>query len=230
MKQRTRAGRLAALDAWLLRRASSFPTGLFVDVGYGESAVTTLEWARSLRTVNPSARVVGLDLHAPPALPSNEVELHQGGFEACARFSPAAVVRAMNVLRGYREEEVAPARAQLSAGLAEGGVLIEGSTDTDGHVLVAWVQPKQGARSLLFHTDFERGFSPWLFRDWLPRDLRRGVKAGTAVFELLTAWEARAAASGATSPAERFARSLDGVPGLEADAWERAHGFARWVP
>lgn len=130
----------------------------------------------------------------------------------------------MNVLRGYREEDVEPARLMMREGLVDDGLLIEGSTDTEGHVLVAHLW-RGSRRELLFHTDFSRGFSPWLFRDWLPRDLRRGVKPGTSIHALLSDWDERAKATGASEPKERFVNS-HGAP-FEATAWELSHGFTR---
>jgi len=217
LRGRTRPGRLRALDEWLRHSAPELfdGRGCFVDVGFGDTPVTTEEWARSA----PGVRVVGLDKRAAE---SSEVELHVGGFEEVKRFAPVAVVRAMNVLRSYQADEVAPARAQMFDALIPGGLLIEGSSDTDGNVLV--VSLSRGERGeLLFHTDFTRGFSPWLFRDWLPRDLRRSVKPGTAIHALFTEWDSRTHGS---TPRERFENSL--AAPLEWTEWERANGFVRW--
>jgi hypothetical protein len=206
------------LDAWLPHFAPELldGRGALVDVGFGESPVTTEEWARSV----PGVRVVGIDQRAAE---SNEVELHVGSFEDVKKFAPVAVVRAMNVLRSYQAHEVAPARALMFDALIPGGLLIEGSSDTDGHVLV--VSLSRGERGeLLFHTDFTRGFSPWLFRDWLPRDLRRSVKPGTAVHTLFTDWSAR---THGETPRARFENSL--AAPLEWTEWERANGFVRWT-
>ncbi len=219
VRPRTRSGRLAALDAWLVHSVPELldGRGCIVDVGYGLTPVTTEELARLV----PGVRVVGVDVHAGE---SSEVELRVGGFETCLELAPVAVVRAMNVLRGYREEDVEPARVAMRKGLVDDGLLIEGSTDTEGHVLVAHLW-RGARRELLFHTDFTRGFSPWLFRDWLPRDLRRGVKPGTSIHAALSGWDERAQLSGVRDPRERFVRSL-GAP-FEATEWERAHGFVR---
>ena len=218
---------MAALDAWLIENEKQLleGRGAIVDVGYGESPVTTLELARALRSSGRNLRVIGIEREAQPR-PGDEVELLSGDFNTCAQLGPTAVVRAMNVLRGYREEEVPAIHAALGAGLVEGGLVIEGSTDTDGHVTVVWLLRKLtgglAREALLFHTDFERGFSPWLFRDWLPRDLRRRAQPGTAIHSLLSRWDAQA--TGAT-PQERFVRSVPGV--LSATDWEMGHGFAR---
>ena len=156
--------------------------------------------------------------------------LFAGDFATCATLKPTAVVRAMNVLRGYREEEVDEIHAALGAGLVEGGLLLEGSTDTEGHVTVVWVLRKRAAalvrEALLFHTDFTRGFSPWLFRDWLPRDLRRRAQPGTAIHSMLAAWNSQVPEQ-SSDPRARFVASVRG--GVVATAWELENGFARTV-
>jgi hypothetical protein len=199
--------------------------GAIVDVGYGETPVTTVELARAVRAVNPSLRVVGVE-RKPAA--SAELELVEGDFSTCAALGPTAVVRAMNVLRGYREDEVPAIHEALGAALVEGGLCLEGSTDTEGHVTVAWVLRRRSSvlvrEGLLFHTDFTRGFSPWLFRDWLPRDLRRRAGPGTAIHAALSQWDAQAK-GGPADPRERFVASVHGV--VEATDWELAQGFAR---
>ncbi|MDP3152663.1 MAG: hypothetical protein Q8N23_08340 [Archangium sp.] len=153
-----------------------------------------------------------------------------GDFATCASLAPTAVVRAMNVLRGYREEEVDEIHAALGAGLVEGGLLLEGSSDTEGRVTVVWVMRRRAGalvrEALLFHTDFTRGFSPWLFRDWLPRDLRRRAQPGTAIHSLLAAWSSQVPGD-VSNPRARFVASVGGV--VVATAWEIDHGFARAV-
>jgi hypothetical protein len=132
----------------------------------------------------------------------------------------------MNVLRGYREEEVPALHEALGAALIDGGLLLEGSTDTEGHVTVVGLMRKRSGQlrreALLFHTDFSRGFSPWLFRDWLPRDLRRQVKPATAIHSLLTTWDSQVKGD---DPRARFVSSVLGV--VEASPWELERGFAR---
>ena len=218
--------------------------GAIVDVGYGESPATTIELAQAVRAVTPSLRVVGVERKRGQAafpqggqVPNRSgksslsplpLELVEGDFTSCAALGPTAVVRAMNVLRGYREEEVPAIHAALGAALVDGGLVLEGSTDTEGHVTVVHVLRRRRGQlvreALLFHTDFSRGFSPWLFRDWLPRDLRRRATPGTAIHELLTRWEAQAKGS---APRARFLSSVQGI--VEASPWELEHGFARWT-
>lgn len=224
VRPRTRAGRLASLDAWLCAEAPELldGRGAIVDFGFGLTPVTTFELAQTVRAVNPALRVVGVEREAHEAVPG--LELVVGDTAALA---PISVLRAMNVVRGYREDEVDALHAGLGAGVIDGGLVLEGSSDTEGHVTVTWLLRKRAGalvrESLLFHTDFSRGFSPWLFRDWLPRDLRRRATPGTPIHTLLTKWNARVVGE---SPRERFESSLQGD--VESTAWERAHGFARW--
>lgn len=239
MRGRTRAGRLAALDAWVCHERAEVlrAGGVVLDVGFGVEPVTTLELAAAVRAVEPGLAVVGVERDASRVRPVPGVRLVQGDFASLAALGPACLVRAMNVVRGYREDEVPAIHAALGAATADGGLVLEGSTDTEGHVMAAWVLSKRGGAlvrdALLVHTDFSRGFSPWLFRDWLPRDLRRRVKPGAPVHGLLSAWAAAVEALGPGVPARaRFEDSLEAMRahGLEATAWERANGYARWRP
>jgi hypothetical protein len=220
---------LAALDAWLVHSCPELldGRGLIVDFGYGESPITTLELAEAIgRPVTGIEQTVSLSLRGGERVGERGCHFLEGDFATCATLGPTSVVRAMNVLRGYREEEVPALHEALGAALIEGGLLLEGSTDTEGHVTVVGLMRKRSGHlrreALLFHTDFSRGFSPWLFRDWLPRDLRRSVRPGTAIHSLLSTWDSQVQGDG---PRERFAASVYGV--VEATAWELAHGFAR---
>lgn len=103
-----------------------------------------------------------------------------------------SLVRAMNVLRGYSRTVAGEAWETWSTALAPGGRLIEGSTDDGGHVaVIAEVDHQQVVRRLVFLTDFQRGFAPRMFRDWLPRRWRRGGHGCAAVLEFIDAWQAR---------------------------------------
>ncbi len=220
---RTRAGRLAALDAWLLgteRPLLEAPGDApVVDVGFGAEPWTLLEWAEALRSVNPALAVWGrerdaaaLRTAAGPCAASG-IRLQEGGFDLNG-IAPARLVRAMNVLRGYTEDEAARAHALLGAGLAEGGLLVEGSASEDGSLCTAHllrrVQGTLRHEALWFSTDFTRGFAPVQFRDWLPRDLRRSVKPGTPIHAFLQRWTAAwESVRPRRSPPEAFGASLD---------------------
>jgi hypothetical protein len=211
------------------------PRGLVLDVGFGDRPVTTKELLDAARAVEPSLRVIGVERDIQRVTPMEGVEVRAGGFHTLSSLGPACLVRAMNVVRGYREDEVPSIHALLGAALDDGGLFLEGTSDTEGHVLTAWLVGRRGdelvREGLLLWTDFTRGFSPWLFRDFLPRDLRRNVKPGKPVHAIFRAWAAVVDALGpGRTPQERFAASVHAMEEFEATAWEREHGYLRWVP
>ena len=151
----TNPGRLRRVDRWISQaqravlRAGDRP--LLVDLGFGASPVTTVELYRRVLAVAPDAEVVGLEIDplrvaaarrrlaalraAGDELPG--LSFGVGGFELPVERRPA-LVRAFNVLRQYHEEQAWAAWSRLRAGLAAGGVLIEGTCDEIGRRAV-WV-------------------------------------------------------------------------------------------
>jgi SAM-dependent methyltransferase len=151
----TNPSRLRRVDRWITRaqravlRATDRP--LLVDLGFGASPVTTVELYRRVRAVAPAAEVVGLEID-PERVAAARRRLAErraagdelaglsfgiGGFELPVARRPA-VVRAFNVLRQYHEEQAWAAWSRLRAGLAPGGVLVEGTCDEIGRRAV-WV-------------------------------------------------------------------------------------------
>ncbi|HKU37178.1 MAG TPA: hypothetical protein VJR89_03505 [Polyangiales bacterium] len=179
----------------LLERADDT---LLVDFGVGEWPWTTLEWAQLLRACNGQLRVIGVEVDArrlrhARRLAAGEVEFRHGSFALpLARGERARLIRAMNVLRGYSESEAEAARLQLAEALVPGGLLIEGTSSHSGGVLCAhWLRKRDSAltrEALVFSSDFSQGFAPWLFRDRLPRDLRRSCRPGSAIHAFFSAW------------------------------------------
>jgi hypothetical protein len=158
----TNPSRLRRVDRWITQalrpvlRAQQRP--LVIDLGYGASPVTTLELYLRVRAVAPDAEVTGLEIDPErvdyarrglrrlrddgAALPG--LSFARGGFELPAPRRPA-VVRAFNVLRQYDEEQAWAAWERLRAGLADGGVLVEGTCDEIGRRAVWVTLPRQGA-------------------------------------------------------------------------------------
>jgi len=124
---------LAGPCAPLLRRAAD---PLVVDLGYGATPVTTVELARRLSRLRPDVRVLGLEIDqervdaAKPAADPPRLDFRTGGFELAG--TRPALVRAFNVLRQYSEAEVAGAWTTMTARLAPGGLLVEGTCDELG--------------------------------------------------------------------------------------------------
>jgi SAM-dependent methyltransferase len=158
----TNPSRLRRVDRWITQalrpvlRAAERP--LVVDLGFGASPVTTVELYRRVRAVAPNAEVTGLEIDpervayarrsltlqraAGDELPGLDFAL--GGFELPAPRRPD-LVRAFNVLRQYPEDRAWGYWARLRAGLAEGGVLVEGTCDEIGRRAVWVTLPKDGA-------------------------------------------------------------------------------------
>jgi hypothetical protein len=137
-------------------RAAERP--LIVDLGFGASPVTTFELYKRIRAVSPDAEVTGLEIDpdrvssARRDLAARRAEGHEfpglsfavGGFELPVPRRPV-VIRAFNVLRQYPEERAWTAWARLRSGLAEGGVLVEGTCDEIGRRAVWLTLPTPAA-------------------------------------------------------------------------------------
>ncbi|XXF75725.1 methylase [Myxococcaceae bacterium GXIMD 01537] len=252
---RTSPHRLRALDTYLLhaeqallRRADGpWADAAFVDVGFGDSPATTLESARALRALNPSLPVIGVELDASRAeavAAHSEARTHfrQGGFDLpLLPGETVRVIRAMNLLRQYPANAVPAIHERLGAQVLPGGLVIEGSADTEGAITVAHLlrrSPEALHReALLFHTDFRHGFAPVLFRDWLPRDLRRRVHPGEAIHAFFSAWMAswdEARAEGHREPRASFHHSILRLAprweGIETDSALLEQGYLLFRP
>lgn len=232
MRARTRPGRLAAFDRWLSLSEQPLlaQPGVVVDVGFGVSAVTTAELAAAL----PAHHVVGLEADvarleaARREFPS--LDLRQG-LDALREVRNVRVVRIANVGRALTKDDVGALVREALALVVPGGVVLEGTTDVEGHVSAfhAWRHGEATPR-LVLHTDGARGFSPWLFRDVLPRALRRDVRPGTPVHELLSAWAEVWEVNRTAAPAESYMRSAEALARQRDDLDVRhlAEGFVAW--
>ncbi|MBL0693197.1 methylase [Comamonas sp. JC664] len=256
---RTSRGRLRALDVYLCRfeqallerRDGPWAQAVFADVGFGEHPWTTLESAQAFRALNPELPVVGVELDADRAAAAQvdagaRTHFRQGGFDLPLQaHEPARLVRAMNLLRQGPAERVPEVHRTLSRYLLTSGLLVEGSADATGAVLSAHLLRRRTdapddlpfREGLLFHTDFSHGFAPVLFRDWLPRDLRRRVRAGEPIHDFFSAWTAawrEARDSGHSHPPDVFRettpRLAARVDGVDVDPWLGSHGYVLWRP
>lgn len=190
---RTSAGRLRALDRYVVefeRELLLDSPGPFIDVGFGDEPLTTLASAQAFRAVRPDLEIIGVERDAERAARARATGLRivTGDFSALPALGPARLVRVMNVLRGYREEELPEAQARLFETLGERGLGLEGSADPGGSLLCAYLLRRRRHEGLLFFTDFEQGFAPVQFRDWLPRALRRRVRPGERIYDFFREW------------------------------------------
>jgi hypothetical protein len=197
----TAPNRLRRVDRWLvgvhgdlLREAGQPP--LVVDLGYGAAPWTAVELADRLAAVRPDVSVVGLEIDPdrvaaaqPAARPG--LAFRRGGFEL-AGLRPL-VVRALNVLRQYDEDAAAQAWTDLCAGLADGGLLVEGTCDEVGR-RAAWVAlGPEGPRTLTLAAHLPSLDRPGALAERLPKALITRNVPGEPVFELLArlddAWD-----------------------------------------
>ncbi len=178
----------------------SDPDFLFVDVGYGDAPVTTERTHDALKCLFPGVQTVGVEAEPSRVLrassePKANIRYLLGGFDLVRLgIEKASLVRCLNVLRGYGLFDVKGALIQMARAVRPGGVLVEGTSDVGGtlsavHIWRRNEDARVDYRGLVCVTDFSRGFSPMMFRDVLPRDLRRHAKTGEPVFEWLESWE-----------------------------------------
>jgi len=211
----TGVNRLRRVDRYLaalpvLRRAAD---PLVVDLGYGASARTTLELADRLAAVRPDVEVVGVEIDpervriaAAAARPG--VSFRLGGFETPTPDGRRpAVIRAFNVLRQYREEEVGPAWATMLARLQPDGVLVEGTCNEVGRV-ASWVTlDPSGPLSLTVSLRLAGLESPAAVAERLPKALIHRNVPGERVHEYLLALDrawATHAPLGVYGPTQRW--------------------------
>ena len=204
----TNPNRLRRCDRWMvahpeissLLRSTKQPLAL--DVGYGASHTTTVEWAGWLRSVNPATRVTGLEISPERVLPPRDgVTFELGGFEL-AGYRPQ-LVRAFNVLRQYDVGQVDKAWSTVTSRLAPGGFFVEGTCDELGR-RAAWVLlGADGPRSLSLAWDPFDVERPSDLAERLPKILIHRNVPGEPIHELLQAAD---------------------------DAWDRAAGWAPYGP
>jgi hypothetical protein len=229
--------RLRRVDAWLLATHPAVlcqPDALVVDLGFGASSTTTLELARAVHRHNAHATVVGLDIDPARVAAAgssgagssgaSDVAFMVGGFEL-AGLRPH-LARALNVLRQYDADEVAPAWQTMTSRLAVGGLLVEGTCDETGR-LGAWVTlDRSGPRTLTLLLDLAG--SPDDVAARLPKALIHRNVPGDPVHTVMQALEdawARASPLSVFSPRQRFAAV---AAALSADGWPVLDGPSRW--
>ena len=226
----TAANRLRRADRWLLGSArvraalAAVPHPVVVDLGYGRLPVTTVELADRLAGVEPGVRVVGLEIDpervaaARAAAGASGVEFGLGGFEL-AGLRPV-LVRAFNVLRQYREDQVADAWRTMQAALDPSGVIVDGTCDELGR-RCSWVLlDADGPLSLTLACDPRHIERPSDLAERLPKILIHHNVPGEPVHALLAAADrswAAAAGQSVFGPRARWREMLtmlraEGVP------------------
>lgn len=245
----TGTNRLRRNDRWIaaseaLRRSSD---PLVVDLGYGASGVTAFELATRLVRVRADVEVRGLEID-PARVATADAQLDEvragrtsfasdlpvtfarGGFEVpLPEGRRAAVIRAMNVLRQYDEQDVLDAWSRMTARLAPDGLLFEGTCDEIGRVS-SWIDIDAQATPLRFTlslrlADLEH---PSVVAERLPKALIHRNVAGERIHALLVdldrEWD-RAAPLSTFGATQRF---LAAVGSLRDQGWPVIGGRTRW--
>jgi hypothetical protein len=232
----TNANRLRRVDRWLVAtqvpRLRDAARPLVVDLGYGASAVTTLELLDRLAPEVPGLEVVGLEIDPvrveavaehrdPPRL-----DFRVGGFEL-AGLRPV-LVRAFNVLRQYDEGSAARAWDTMRSALAPGGLLVEGTCDEWGRRSTWVALDEDGPLTLTLAARVSDLDRPSDLAERLPKALIHHNVPGQPVHEFLrafdTAW-ASAAGLSTFGPRQRWAAA---VQALADDGWPLVGSTRRW--
>jgi hypothetical protein len=200
---KTAPNRLRPTDTYLaLCHAEFIRTlpGFYVDLGFGETPQTTLESAARLRRINPDLPFLGVEIDPVRVAAAQDasgpgLEFRLGGFNLPLRSGEGAgIIRAMNVLRQYPESEYSPSIGLLEQYLCEGGLLLEGTSDPPGRLMVFHVYRRTVGGTihdgLVFFARLRHPFAP---RDWqavLPKDLIHHAQPGGSLDKFFGEWEA----------------------------------------
>lgn len=223
---------LAGPQAWRLRRSPSAP--IVVDLGYGASPVTAVELYDRLRRVRPDVEVVGVEIDpervaAARALERSGLTFRLGGFEVPLDGGAGpVVVRAFNVLRQYREDEMTEAWARVLERLAPDGLLVDGTCDELGR-RSAWVAlDRTGPLSLSISLRLAGLERPSDVTERLPKALIHRNVPGEPVHELLAALDVawlRAAPMASYGVRQRYRAA---AASLRREGWPLLDGPSRW--
>lgn len=129
--------------ALLTRTDGLFSDSLFVDLGYGFDARTTLESAARFRRLNPNLSILGVEIdkeRVDAALPfaDDKTFFRLGGFNLPLQSGEhVRLIRAFNVLRQYEERDFVPAYERLAEYVLPEGLMIEGTSTPFGSLWAA---------------------------------------------------------------------------------------------
>ena len=216
---KTASNRLRRVDNFILlyepslltRTDGLFQRSLFVDLGYGFDARTTLESAERFRRVNPNLPILGVEIdkeRVEAALPFGDDITHfrLGGFNLPLQAGETVrLIRAFNVLRQYEEKDFAPAYERLAEYVLPGGLMIEGTSNPFGSIWAANLVRKTlesdsslsgnswKFEALVFSTNFRMGFDIIDFQAVLPKNYIHHVTQGELIYDFFEAWKRSAA-------------------------------------
>jgi hypothetical protein len=204
---KTASNRLRRVDNFILlyepslltRTDGLFRQSLFVDLGYGFDARTTLESASRFRRINPTLPILGVEIdkkRVEAALPyAGEItHFRMGGFNLPVQSGESVrLIRAFNVLRQYREKDFLPAYETIAQYVLPGGLMIEGTSNPFGSLWVANLARKMKSEwimeALVFSTNFRMGFDITDFQAVLPKNHIHHVVPGELIYDFFEAWK-----------------------------------------
>lgn len=195
---KTAPNRLRRLDAFLMLTEAPglwHRRGAVVDLGFGREPITTAEMAQRFWQHDPGIEVIGVELdpervaaaacYARPGL-----RFLRGGFNV--PLPSARLIRAMNVLRQYDASAVDEAWAQMAESLTDGGLLVEGTCNPSGSIMVVNLLRKSPAglrlEGLLFSVRLSQGSDPDLFPPVLPKQLIHRMVPGEPIHTFFEDW------------------------------------------
>jgi hypothetical protein len=187
-------------DPGLFKRTDGdFAHALFVDLGYGAEATTTLESAERFRKLNPTLPVLGVEIDpfrvaSAQSYAESLTAFRLGGFNLPLLPSETVrLIRAFNVLRQYEETDFAPAYERLGQYMLPGGLMIEGTSDPFGRIWAANVVRKMETgwnfEALVFSTNFRLGFDPAQFQSVLPKNYIHHMMPGQVIYNFIKSWK-----------------------------------------
>jgi hypothetical protein len=213
---KTASNRLRRVDNFILlyepslltRTDGAFADALFVDLGYGFDARTTLESAARFRRVNPDLRILGVEIEkdrveAARPYADEKTFFRLGGFNLpLIEGEHVRLIRAFNVLRQYEEKDFAPAYERLAQYVLPGGLMIEGTSNPYGSIWCANLVRKAETgdwrfEALVFNTNFRPGFDITDFQAVLPKNLIHHIVPGEPIYDFFKAWKQSAAETSA---------------------------------
>lgn len=190
--------------ALLTRTDGLFSDSLFVDLGYGFDARTTLESAARFRRVNPNLNILGVEIDkervdAALLFADDKTFFRLGGFNLPLQNGEhVRLIRAFNVLRQYEEKDFTPAYERLAEYVLPDGLMIEGTSTPFGGLWAANLVRSAEAgqwtfEALVFSTNFHSGFDVEEFQTILPKNYIHRVVKGEPIFDFFEAWKRSAA-------------------------------------
>jgi hypothetical protein len=181
---------------------------LYVDLGYGQSPITTLESAKRFRQYNTQLSILGVEIdnkrvREAQQFADNITDFRQGGFNlplqnniTTGQRETVNLIRAFNVLRQYDlESDCRDSHVLMCNYLNINGILIEGTSDPLGRIWVANIIRKQIDQSLLiealvFSTNFRDGFNIVSFQQILPKNfIHRMTGPNEMIYNFFEDWK-----------------------------------------